>query len=101
MKNKVIMVSVDEISGINKELSPSMFLFFQGQTPKSDPPIKPTMVDIVIVLNFLSKVLKIFDKKIKPDTDPRVKKSNTFRRYSLSGSLINSKLKKTISIKVK
>ena len=73
-------VSVDKISGINKELPPFIFSFFQGQTAKSDPPIKPTIIDIVMVLNFLSRVLKIFDKKIKPVTDPIVKRSKTFKR---------------------
>ena len=82
-------VSLDVKSGINKDLSPFILSFFQGQTPKSDPPIKPTMIDIVMVLNFLIKVLKMFDKNINPDIDPNVNNSKTFNRYNLLGSSIN------------
>jgi hypothetical protein len=49
-KNKVVHVSVVVKSGINKDTLPYMSSFFQGQTPKSDPAIKPTIIDIVMDL---------------------------------------------------
>lgn len=94
-------VSLDVKSGINKDLFPFTLSFFHGHTPKSDPAIKPTMIDIVIVLNFLIKVLKMFDKNINPDIDPKVNNSKTFSRYNLSGSSINWKSSEAISINVK
>ena len=88
-------------SGKNKEILPSNASVFHGQTPLRDPAINPTIIDIVIDLNFFRRVLKILDKKIKPQTDPNVKKNITFNKYILSESLIKSKLNENISVKVK
>ena len=66
-----------------------MSSFFQGQTPKSDPAIKPTIIDIVMDLLFFNSELNIFEKNTKPDMDPTVNRTKTLRRYSLSGSLMN------------
>ena len=64
----------------NKETLPFSDSVFHGQTPLRDPAINPTIIDIVIDLNLLRRVLKILDKKTKPQTDPIVKKSITFNK---------------------
>ena len=67
-------------SGKNKETFPSNDSIFQGQTPRRDPAINPTIIDIVIDLNLFRSVLKILDKKINPQTDPMVKYKITFNK---------------------
>ena len=97
----VIQVCAIEKSGINNDTFPIMSTSFHGHTPTKDPAMKPTMMDIVIVLKFLSNELNTFHKKIKPKIDPSVNNMSTFNRYNLSGSLIKVKSSVADSIKVK
>ena len=85
----MIHVSVIVKSGKNNDVLPYMSSFFQGQTPRSEPAIKPVIIEIVIDLCFFNSELNIFEKKTKPDMEPTVNRTITLRRYSLSGSLMN------------
>jgi hypothetical protein len=97
----VIQVCAIEKSGKNNDTFPIMSSSFHGHTPASDPAIKPTIIEIVIVLKFLSNELKTLDKKIKPKIEPSVNNIRTFNRYNLSGSLIKVKSSEADSIRVK